>query len=1067
VGARTIELNNVEYLIRGRGFLRSLDDIAKTVIKSVDGTPVTVAQIGTVGRGPALRRGVLDKDGAEAVGGVAVVRHGANPLAVIKNVRAKVAEIAPGLPARAVLTGDVVPREEVEAFAAAQGFAAFHGGALNQEGWTAWLRETPRGQWPAWITLSRVTVVPFYDRTGLIMETLGTLRSAIELQILITVIVVIIMMAHLRSSLLISSVLPAGVLMSFIGMKLAGVDANIVALSGIAIAIGTMVDMGVVMCENILRRLDEADADADRFTVVFDAAREVGGAVLTAVATTVVGFLPVFTMTGAEGKLFVPLAYTKTFALIASVILAITVIPVLARFLLAGHVRGRALRVALLAALAMGGVAVWAGIAWWAGAILLVMAAYHALNLFAPGVILRAGRLLGNGTAVLAVGTLLTLLWMPLGPARGFTLNALFVGGLIAGLLGLFRLFQWFYPRLLAWFLDHKAVYLALPACTLVFGGMVWLGADSLLGFLPDGARQTRAYAKVYHAFPGLGKEFMPPLDEGSFLWMPTTMPHASLGEVIDVLAYQDQAFAAIPEVDTVVGKAGRVDSPLDPAPISMIETVILYKPEYVTDESGARVRFRYDRDRGEYARDAAGALIPDPAGRPYRQWRDEIRSPDDIWAEIVEAGRIPGTTSAPKLQPIMARIVMLQSGMRAPMGVKVRGPNLQAIEEAAMAIEGFLKQVPGVNGPAVFAERVVGKPYLEIDIDRDAIARYGISVRQVQDVIEAAIGGHPITTTVEGRERYPVRVRYQRELRDEIESLGRILVPAPEGRQIPIDQLAVIRYVRGPQMIKSEDTFLVAYVTFDKQDGYAEVDVVESCQRYLESKLDSGAWVLPAGVSYTFAGNYENQLRAQKTLRVVLPLALFIIFLILYLQFRNVPTTLIVFSGIAVAWAGGFVLIWFYAQPWFLDFAVAGVNMRELFQVREVLLSVAIWVGFLALFGIASDDGVVMATYLDQSFAANPTQTPRDIRAAVVEAGTRRIRPCLITTATTILALLPVLTSTGRGADIMIPMAIPTFGGMLIALMTLFLVPVLYCAVAETRLAARKAAAAILPEGV
>jgi Cu(I)/Ag(I) efflux system membrane protein CusA/SilA len=388
----------------------------------------------------------------------------------------------------------------------------------------------------------------------------------------------------------------------------------------------------------------------------------------------------------------------------------------------------------------------------------------------------------------------------------------------------------------------------------------------------------------------------------------------------------------------------------------------------------------------------------------------------------------------------------MLQSGMRAPMGVKVKGPDLDTIEKVGLEIERFLKEVPSVEASAVIADRIVGKPYLEIDIDREAIARYGISILQVQDIIEVAIGGRRITTTVEGRERYSVRVRYMRELRNQIETLEKILVPTADGSQIPLIQLADIRYVRGPQAIKSEDTFLVGYVLFDKKPGFAEVDVVEDCQQYLRTKIESGEFVLPAGVSYTFAGSYENQIRAQNTLSLVIPLALFIIFIILYLQFRSVTTGMLVFSGILVAWAGGFLMIWLYSQSWFLDFNVFGVNMRSLFQVHPINLSVAIWVGFLALFGIASDDGVVMCTYLRQSF---DKQTPVSIyqtRHTVIEAGKRRIRPCLMTTATTILALIPVLTSTGRGSDIMVPMAIPSFGGMTIEILTMLIVPVLYC---------------------
>jgi Cu(I)/Ag(I) efflux system membrane protein CusA/SilA len=545
----------------------------------------------------------------------------------------------------------------------------------------------------------------------------------------------------------------------------------------------------------------------------------------------------------------------------------------------------------------------------------------------------------------------------------------------------------------------------------------------------------------------------MPSLDEGSFLYMPTTMPHASIGEALDILRKQDMAFTAIPEVESVVGKIGRADTPLDPAPLSMVETVINYKPEYIVDASGHVMRFRFDKENGDFARGGGGNLIPDRRGKPYRNWRKHIRSPEDIWDEIVKAGAITGTTSAPRLQPIETRIVMLQSGMRAPMGVKVRGPDLGTIEKVGLEIERLLRQVPQIEPAAVLADRIVGKPYLEIVIDREKIARYGLSMREVQDVIEVAIGGRSVTTTVEGRERYPVRIRYPRELRGDIDAIGEVLVPSPAGTQIPLAELAEVRFVRGPMVIKSEDTFLTGYVIFDGRPGYGEVEVVEAARDFLRSRVEAGELEVPAGVSWAFAGSWENQVRSEKKLAVVLPMALLAIFLILYLQFRRVSTTLLVFSGIFVAWAGGFIMLWLYGTGWFLDFSVFGVHMRELFNIRPYNLSVAVWVGFLALFGIASDDGVLMSTYLEQTFASKKPGSRKEIREAVVLAATRRVRPALMTSATTILALIPVLTSTGKGADIMVPMAIPSFGGMTVVMISVFLVPVLYSVMAERRL--------------
>lgn len=953
VGARTIEVNKVEYVIRGLGFIKKLQDIEYAVIKVNDNVPIYVRNVAHVTLGPELRGGALDNAGVEAVGGVVVVRFGENPLAAIKRIKEKIAEITPGLPKKTLPDG----------------------------------------------TVSQIKIVPFYDRTGLIHETLDTLNNALTEEILIIIIVVMLMIMHLRSSLLISALLPMAVLMCFIAMKAFKVDANIVALSGIAIAIGTLDDMGIIICENILKHLDKADPQESRFEVVYRASREVGGAVLTAVATTIVGFLPVFTMQAAEGKLFKPLAFTKTFVLLASVIVALAVIPPAAQLFFS---RSRKKNQPALFTQLIG----------------------QRIRNYA--------RWTTTGLAVLFVAVLLSKHWLPLGPGKGFVRNFIFVAVLIGGLLAFFQLFLRLYTPILRWCLTHKITFLAIPTIIVFLGIMIWVGFDRVFGWLPGSVRVSRPVSFIAHKFPGLGKEFMPSLDEGAFLYMPTTMPHASIGEVMDVLSKQDIAISDIPEVESVVGKLGRAQTPLDPAPISMIETVVTYKSEYKTDNDGR--------------------IAIDENGRAIRQWRDNIKTPGDIWKEIVKAAQVPGTTSAPKLQPIETRVIMLQTGMRASMGIKIKGPDLQTIEDIGLQFEHLLKEVPVIELKSVFADRIVGKPYLEIDINRQAIARYGINLNKVQEVIETAIGGKTVTATVEGRARYGVRIRYMRELRDNLETLEQIMVLAPGGEQIPLIQLAEIKYVRGPQMIKSEDSSLVGYVFFDSKEGYAEVEVVERAREYLASKIATGELELPAGVSFRFAGTFENQVRAEKKLMVILPLTLFIIFIILYLRFSAVSTTLLVFSGIIIAWAGGFIMIWFYAQPWFLDFSIFGTSMRELFQVHPINLSVAVWVGFLALFGIASDDGVVIATYIQQTFGVKTPTTQTDIRQAILEAGQRRVRPCLMTTATTILALIPVLTSTGRGSDIMVPMAIPTFGGMTIALITMFVVPVLYCAIAETK---------------
>ena len=988
IGAQTLEINQAEYLVRGLGYVKSISDIENAVVTSKDFVSIKIKDIGKVALGPAARRGILDKEGAEVVGGVVVARYGANPMEVINNVKEKINALSAGLPSKTLKDGRI----------------------------------------------SQVTIVPFYDRTELIQETLGTLNEALTLEILITILVIMIMVFNLRASILISGLLPVAVLMVFIAMKFFNVDANIVALSGIAIAIGTMVDVGVILSENIIRHLDEDDGRLPINSVVYNATAEVSGAIVTAVMTTIISFIPVFTMIGAEGKLFRPLAFTKTFALTASIIIALFIIPPFAAFLFRKKSIKKSFSYLINSLLiGLGIAAILYG--YWLGLILIAFGVTGILKLLEK-LNEKKANYVNILISVLAIVFLLAEYWRPLGVDKSIFWNLIFVSIICFGLLSVFSVFIKFYSRILRWCLDHKILFLSIPTAIVIFGFLI---------------------------MKNTGKEFMPSLNEGSFLLMPTSMPHAGVEENKRVLQQLDMAVASIPEIKTVVGKAGRTESALDPAPLSMYENMIQYKSEYMLNENGKRQRYKVN-DKGFFelidgrfianpnnSEDTSlisidrSQLIKDNNGEFYRNWRPKIKSPNDIWNEIVRVTKLPGVTSAPKLQPIETRLVMLQTGMRAPMGIKVKGQDLKQIENFGIELEDILKQVKGVKTEAVFADRIVGKPYLLIDIDREKIARYGISILDVQNIIKVAIGGIQITQTVEGRERYGVRVRYPRELRANPSDLKNIYIPVANGNQIPLSDVASIKYEKGPQVIKSEDTFLVGYVLFDKIDGFAEVNVVESAQALIQSKIDSKELVVPKGVNYQFTGTYENQLRAEKTLSVVVPLALAIIFLILYFQFRSVTTSLMVFTGIAVAFAGGFIMIWLYGQDWFLNFNFFGENVRDLFQLKTINLSVAVWVGFIALFGIATDDGVVMATYLTQTFKRNKPTNKKSIRASIIEAGEKRIRPCLMTTATTILALLPILTSTGRGSDIMIPMAIPSFGGMLIALITLFVVPVLY----------------------
>ena len=1007
VGARTLEINRVEYIVRGVGQIESIGDLEETVVVERDGRPLRVKDLATVGLGPAQRRGALDVGGAEAVGGVVVARYGENPVEVIEALREKIEQLTPGLPERTLEDGRV----------------------------------------------SKVTIVPFYDRSVVVRETLGTLSEALVQQILITIVVVLVLLGNLRTSLVISSILPLAVLATFVLMWLTGVTANVMSLAGIAIAIGTMVDMGIVLTENMFEHFEDAETPEARLQALREGAVEVAPAVATSVLTTVLSFLPVFGLTGSEGKLFHPLAYTKTFALLAALALSLLVLPTLASWVLRPRVRRApgerwtqrlsaslqgSTHVRDLTLLGLGGVLIVFG-SWWMGGLVALVGAARVSRSVLPDAWARRTPWLENTLAVAGVLVLLTDAWLPFGPGAPWRHNFSMVAGVSLGLLLFFWAFLQVYEKLLGWTLQHKTVFLITPALMLLTGVTVWLGFDRTFGWLPDGARMSPAAVELAHAFPGLGEEFMPPFDEGQFLYMPTVMPHASLGQALEQLRILDAAIMGIPEVEEAVGKLGRADSALDPAPVSMFETVVTYKPEFRTRPDGTR----------------------------ERQWRDHIDTTEDIWKEVLAAAKQPGLTSAPKLMPIQTRIVMLQSGMRAPMGVKLQGPDLESLGAAGKALEDVLRQAPMVRPDTVFAEQVVGKPYLEIRMKREELARYGLSVDDVQRTLQIALSGMPLTNVIKGRERLAVRVRYERGARQDPEALGRLLVPTKSGSSIPLGQLTELEYVKGPQAIKSEDTFLTSYVIFDRVEGAAELEVVEQVRQLLLSRLSDGTLKLPAGVSYDFAGSYQNQVRSAKRLTLLVPIALLLIFLVLYLQFKRVTTTVIIYTGVAVAVSGGFMLMWFYQQPWFLDVAVAGHELRDVFQVSPMNLSVAVWVGMIALVGIATDDGVVMATYLDQRFERDEPATVEEIRAAVLEAGQRRVRPCLMTTATTLLALLPVITSTGRGSDVMIPMAIPSIGGMAVELVTLFVVPVLYCSREELRLRWRLMAARRRGDGV
>ena len=764
--------------------------------------------------------------------------------------------------------------------------------------------------------------------------------------------------------------------------------------------------------------------------LIYKAVSEVSGTIATAMITTIVSFLPVFAMEAQEGKMFSPLAYTKTYALASAFVLGLILLPTLSYILFSVRIDSKRIRKVLNYILIAAGVLLSV---LYSNIPALGLTAVGLNNLLThrwkkPGI----SNYINIGIALVVATYFLAEEWLPMGPQKGIIVNLLFVTGCIAIILALLWLLVIYYERILRWCLNNRWKFMLLPIATILCGILIW---------------------------KRIGQEFMPSLNEGSFLLMPTSMPHTGIEQNLNYIEALDKRLAAIPEVETAIGKWGRVNSALDPAPAQMFENTINYRPEYILNEDGKRERFKVNR-KGEYLLRNGGtynpadgfrlipadSLIPDRKGDYFRQWRPEIKNTDDIWQQIVNVTHLPGLTSAPKLQPIEARLVMLSTGMRAPMGLKIYGPDLETIEQSGKAIEQALKDVPSVIPSSVFYDRAVGAPYLEIKLNRDNMARYGVNVEDLQEILSAAVGGMILTKTVEGRERFPVRLRYARELRDNPEALSMLLVPTATGAQIPLKELADIEYARGAQMIQSENTFLVGYVIFDKKQGKAEVDVVKEATKVIEGKIQNGELKLTKGVSYKFAGNYEQQERATARLMIVVPLALLIVLLVLYFQFKTLTASLIHFSGVFVAFAGGFILLWLYGQDWFMNFSLAGVNMRDLFQMHTINLSVAVWVGFIALFGVATDDGVLMGTYIHHVFLKKDPQTRHAIREAVVTAGLKRVRPAAMTTATTLIALLPVLTSTGKGADIMVPMAIPTFGGMLIQSMTMFVVPVFQC---------------------
>jgi Cu(I)/Ag(I) efflux system membrane protein CusA/SilA len=811
VGGRSVELSGTEYMVRGKGYIRSIKDLESIGVGMNGGTPITLGSVSQISIGPDMRRGLAELDGrGEVVGGVVVMRYGENALRVIDRVKEKIKEITPSLP-------------------------------------------------------PGVKIVPTYDRSDLIQRSISTLKEKLIEEIIIVSVVSLIFLFHVRSALVAILTLPIAILLSFIAMYYLKLTSNIMSLGGIAIAIGAMVDAAIVMVENAHKRLERWEAEGkqgNRADVIVDAVKEVGKPLFYSLLIITVSFLPVFTLEAQEGRLFSPLAYTKTFAMFFAAFLSITLAPVLMVLLIRGRIHSEARNPVSR----------------------VLIAVYHP--------VVRAVLRFKTVTIVLAV--LMLLITIP--------------------------------------------------------------------------------------AFNRLGSEFMPPLNEGMIFYMPTTLPGISVTQASRLLQIQDRILKSFPEVERVFGKSGRAETPTDPAPFSMAETTVMLKPE--------------------------------------SEWRKGMTW-DKLVEEMDRALRIPGVANAWTM-PIKNRIDMLSTGIRTPVGIKIFGPDLKKIEQIGKELEPILRDIPGTRN--VFAERVTGGYYLDINIRRDAVARYGLMLGDVGMLIESAIGGESISSTVEGRERYPINLRYARELRDDPEKLARVLVPVMDGAQVPLGQLADIQLTVGPSMIKNEEGQLVGYVTVD-MTGRDIGGYVEEAKRVVAQKIK-----LPQGYTLAWSGQYEYMQRAKERLIYVVPLTLLIIFVLLYFNFRSVAKTLIVLLSVPFALVGGIWLLY-----------LLGYN-----------LSVAVWVGIIALAGVAAEIGVVMIVYIDGAYERRLQErkemTLKDLFEAVIEGAVQRVRPVIMTATAIIAGLLPIMWSHGAGADVMKRIAAPMIGGMVTAtILTLAVIPAIY----------------------
>lgn len=885
VGGKSIEQNGMEYVVRGIGLIRGIADINDIVVGAKGGVPVFISNIADVHLGPEFRRGALEKNGSEVVGGVVTMRYGESAPDILRRIKEKIKEIQPGL---------------------------------------------PKG----------VKIVPFYDRSALIGRAVSNLEHSLLEEIVLVVLAHIVFLFHFRSILIVSAPLPLAVLVSFILMRVFGITSNIMSLMGIAIAIGVLVDAGIVITENIFRQIEKEEGKRPLIETVRDASKMIGRPIFFSMVIIILAFLPVFSLTGEEGRLFHPLAFTKTFAMIGATFLAVTLVPVLATFLIKGKIHSEEQNPVMRVARRI-----------------YEPALKWALNHEKTTIAAAAGAFLVSLVLVSGAGVLLVPMKAPVALVSALTKSP---------------------------------------------------GAKSLGDRLEGASEWLDA-----HIAPGVGKEFMPPLDEGTLMFMPVTANSISLTEAVTIMKRQDAILRSFPEVASVVGKIGRVESPLDPAPVNMYETLVELK---------------------------------DP-----KSWRKGYTK-DRLLTEMTEKTQMPGVTTIWQ-QPIRNRIDMLATGIPTQVGVKIFGPDLAVLEQKAREVTEVLKKVPG--GVDIYPEQILGTPYLEIEVDRKAAARYGLNVGDVEDVIETAIGGQQLTTTIEGRNRFPVRVRYSRELRDDIDAISRVLVPARAGMansavrgstasgmmaQIPLGQLAQIRIRPGPSMISSENGLLRERVFLNVR-GRDVGSFVDEAKKIVEEKV-----ALPAGYFLQWSGQYEHQIRAKNRLMIVVPLCFSIIFVLLYLTYHSAKEAAHVVLAIPFALTGGNLLLWF------LHSLSAHYGWKA-----EYHLSVAVWVGFIALFGTAVQTAVVMVVYLEEALhrkAGEGPLSPQKIREAAMEGAVLRLRPKLMTVSTVVAGLLPIMWSTATGSEVSKPIATPVLGGMLSSLVHVLIVtPVIWTMLKEREL--------------